>query len=117
VGEKDVCRLARGRFTASVVTREQPRAQATRARRKKQRHTWWARLGPCRCAKVLVRVRRRRGGAARGGGGGWRPRARGAAENGGRARAQQRGSWENTPKGAYQPLATEEKGALLCEGA
>ena len=108
--------MARGRFTASHVTRDEPRAQVTRARRSKQKHTWQTRLGPCRCAEVLVRVRRRRGGAARGGGGGWRPRARGAAENW-RARAQQRGSWENTPSGAWKPIATTEKGALLREGA
>ena len=77
-GQKDVCRLARGRFTASHVTRDEPRAQVTRARRSKQKHTWWTRLGPCRRAEALVLVRRRRGGCARG-------RRRVAAEGAGRS--------------------------------
>jgi len=98
-------------------SRANSRARMPRARQATSRDTpggrAWDRAGArkrsCECVGAAA--------AARGGGGGWRPRAWGAAENWRRARAQQRGSWENTPSGAWKPIATTEKGALLREGA
>ena len=103
----------RGRFTASVVAREQPRAQASRAPGNKQRHTWWTRLGPCRRAEKLVRVRsaprRLRAGEEEGGG-----RGRGAQRKIGAARARNKGAVGRTHQVEPGNRLQRQKKARYC---